>query len=76
MDFDMIVFGETTLRQLLYISGAVIVGIILLRIVKKLFFKKKVSLQHTVYFICSQCDWEGQMSKFGTHCPKCNHPIE
>jgi hypothetical protein len=75
MDFDMIVFGETTLMQLLRISGAVIVGIICIRIVKKLFFKKTISLQHTVYFVCNHCEWEGNMSKFGTHCPKCNHPV-
>ncbi len=73
MDLEMIVFGDFTLRQILYFSSIVIGAIIFLRIVKKLFFKKRPVLQHTVYYVCNNCDWEGQVSKFGTHCPKCNH---
>jgi hypothetical protein len=33
-------------------------------------------LQHTVYYSCSNCDWEGNISKYGTNCPKCNHPVK
>ena len=75
MDLDIIVFGETSLRQVFYLAGAVVGAFVCLRIVKRLFFKKRLVLQHTIYFVCSNCDWEGQVSKFGTRCPKCNYPI-
>jgi len=72
MNLDLIVFGEITLRQLLYGVGAVIAVIFL----KKLLFKKKPYLKHTVYFSCNSCGWEGHIGKYGTHCPKCNSPIQ
>lgn len=75
LDLDMILFGETTLRQALYVAAAVVGALLALRIVKRLFFKKKPVLAHTVYFVCENCDWEGHVSKFGTRCPKCNHPV-
>ena len=72
----MIVFGEITLRQALYVFVAFVVVMFFIRLIKKLFFKKKASLQHTVYFSCSNCEWEGHISKYGTNCPKCNHPVK
>ena len=44
------------------------------KLYKLIFGKKKVNLQHTVYFACSSCGWEGHISKFGTRCPKCDAP--
>jgi rubrerythrin len=46
----------------------------LFKLYKSVFAKKKVNLQHTVYFACRHCGWEGHISKFGTRCPKCDAP--
>jgi len=74
MNLDTIVFNDVTVEQLLPWLGAVVVLYAVFRIYKILFAKKKVNLQHTVYFACSNCGWEGHISKFGTRCPKCDAP--
>lgn len=76
LSWDMIVWGDITLRQLLQYTVMFIVVFIAFKVVRKLFSKKRTTLQNTVYFVCRHCDWEGQVSKFGTHCPKCNAEIE
>ena len=72
MNLDTIIFNDVTLGQLLPWIVAVAVVYATFRIYKALFGKKKVNLQHTVYFACSNCGWEGHISKFGTRCPKCD----
>ena len=72
MNLDTIIFNDITLGQLLPWIVAVAVVYATFRIYKALFGKKKVNLQHTVYFACSNCGWEGHISKFGTRCPKCD----
>ena len=74
MNLDTISFNDITLGQLLPWIVAVAVVYATFRIYKALFGKKKVNLQHTVYFACSNCGWEGHISKFGTRCPKCDAP--
>ncbi len=74
MNLDTIIFNDITLGQLLPWIVAVAVVYATFRIYKALFGKKKVNLQHTVYFACSNCGWEGHISKFGTRCPKCDAP--
>jgi Zn finger protein HypA/HybF involved in hydrogenase expression len=74
MTLDSIIFNEVTLGQMLSWLAAAVVLILLYKIYKFLFGKKKVNLQHTVYFACSHCGWEGHISKFGTRCPKCDAP--
>ncbi len=72
MTLDTILFNDISAGQLLawLVAGVVIYAV--LKIYKAVFGKKKVRLQHTVYFACSSCGWEGHMSKFGTRCPKCD----
>ncbi len=72
MNLDTIIFNDITLGQLLPWIVAVAVVYATLKIYKALFSKKKVTLQHNVYFVCSNCGWEGHISKFGTRCPKCD----
>jgi Zn finger protein HypA/HybF involved in hydrogenase expression len=74
MNLDTIIYNDVTLGQLLPWIVAVVVVYATFRIYKALFGKKKVNLQHTVYFACSNCGWEGHISKFGTRCPKCDAP--
>ena len=72
MNLDTILFNDITIGQILPWLVAAVVVYAILKIYKALFAKKKVNLQHTVYFACSNCGWEGHISKFGTHCPKCD----
>jgi len=75
MNLDTIILNDMTVGQLLpWIGGAALLWFIV-KLYRFLFAKKKVNLQHTVYFACGHCQWEGQISKFGTHCPKCNAAI-
>ena len=74
MNLDTIIFSDVTLGQLLPSIVGVVVVYATFRIYKMLFAKKKVNLQHTVYFACNNCGWEGHISKFGTRCPKCDAP--
>lgn len=76
LGWDMIVWGDITLRQLLQYTVMFVVVYIVFKVVRKLFTKKTITLQNTVYYVCHHCEWEGQISKFGTQCPKCNTPIE
>jgi hypothetical protein len=71
---DTAIFNEVNIEQLLPWFVAVLVLCVLSKIYKIFFAKKKVNLQHTVYFACSSCEWEGHVSKFGTRCPKCDTP--
>jgi predicted Zn-ribbon and HTH transcriptional regulator len=75
MDLNTVLFGGITLKQFLIGAAAVFVVLKLLHLVMKPFSKPKATLQHVVYHACKACGWEGQMSKFGTQCPKCNHPV-
>ena len=72
MTLDTIVFNDVTVGQLLPWLIAVAAIYAILKIYTVFFRKKKVNLQHTVYFACSSCGWEGHISKFGTRCPKCD----
>jgi len=75
MNLDKIIFNDITVGQLLPWFVAVVVLYAIFRIYKIIFAKKKVNLQHTIYFACSNCGWEGHISKFGTRCPKCDAPV-
>jgi hypothetical protein len=72
MTLDTIIFNGFTLGRMLFWLAAVAVLVLLLKIYKFIFGTKKVKLQHTVYYVCSSCGWEGHISKFGTRCPKCD----
>ena len=74
MTLDTIIFNDVTVGQLLPWLVAAVALYAVFKIYKALFGKKRVNLQHTVYFACSNCGWEGHISKFGTRCPKCDAP--
>ena len=75
MTLDTIVFNDITVGQMLpWLLGVVAVYAIV-KTYRALFMKKKVNLQHMVYFACSNCRWEGHISKFGTRCPKCDAAV-
>ena len=72
MTQETILFNDITVGQLLPWLVAVVVLFTLFKIYRLFFAKMKVNLQHTVYFVCNSCGWEGHISKFGTRCPKCD----
>ena len=73
---DTTIFNEINIEQLLPWFVAVLLFCALIKIYMIFFAKKKVNLQHTVYFACDSCGWEGHISKFGTRCPKCDTAAE
>ena len=72
MALDRILFNDVSLGRLLGWLVGVVALCLLVKLYKSMFVKKKINLQHTVYFACSHCGWEGHISKFGTRCPKCD----
>ena len=75
MTFDTVLFNDITVGQLVPWAVGALALYIVLKMYKIFFAKKKVNLQHTVYFVCNNCQWEGHISKFGTRCPKCDAAV-
>ncbi len=75
MNWDTIIFNDITVGQIAPWAAGALALYVTLKIYTIFFTKKKVNLQHTVYFVCSSCQWEGHISKFGTLCPKCAAPV-
>ncbi len=71
---DTIVVGKYTLQDLLIAVGGVVAFLILVRIIMRVFRKKDID-QHFQFVTCSSCGWQGNVSKYAGHCPKCNQPL-
>jgi hypothetical protein len=77
MDWDTIIFGGITSRQLVVVCIIVMAAMFFIKRRRKKEYKNQMkSLHNTIFVLCNNCDWQGNMSKFGTHCPKCNLPVE
>ena len=76
MDWDMILFGDMTLRKFLYGAGGVIMALIVLKILKGLIFPPKANLQHSIAYTCPDCGWNGHIGKYARACPKCSRPVD
>jgi hypothetical protein len=76
MDLDIIVYGDITLRQCLYVLGAIVATSLVLRIFGKLFFSKSEPMAHSIEFVCSSCGWRGRIGKYAARCPKCSQPVK
>ena len=76
MTLETILFNDVSVGQVMPWFVAAAVLYVIVKLYRVFFMKKKVNLQHRVYFVCSSCRWEGHISKFGTHCPKCNTPAD
>jgi len=74
MSLDTILINDITLGRLLLWVGIGFGCYAAVKCYRLLFTRKKVNLQHMVYFTCRNCGWEGHISKFGTRCPKCDTP--
>jgi Zn finger protein HypA/HybF involved in hydrogenase expression len=76
MTLDTVLFNDITLGQLIPWLIAAVSVYLIVKLYRTFFMKRKVKLQHSVYFVCSHCSWEGHISKFGTCCPKCGTPAD
>ena len=74
MNMDTILFNDISVGQAIPWFVALVALIAIVKLYRALFRKKRVNLQHTVYYVCDNCAWEGHISKYGTHCPKCDAP--
>lgn len=72
MTLDTVIINDITLGRALLWVGLAFGCYALIRCYRLLFARKKVNLQHMIYFACDNCGWEGRISKFGTRCPKCD----
>lgn len=75
MSLDTVIINDITLGRILLWAGIAFGIYAVSRCYRLLFKRRKVNLQHMVYFACSSCGWEGHISKFGTRCPKCDAPV-
>lgn len=70
---DQIVFGETTLRQLLIYGGVALGALVFLGFVARIFRRSKTPDQ--VQTVRCPCGWQGRVSRLAGRCPKCNAPL-
>lgn len=76
MNLESIFFAEMTFGRIVWWAALVFACLGTLKLVKRVFSRPRTTtLQHTVYFSCRNCGWQGQVSKYGTNCPKCNHTM-
>lgn len=77
MDFslDTIIYGEITLKHVLFGVGGLVCLSIVIGFFKKLFAKKDEVAPHMQVTRCSSCGWQGQVSRHAGKCPKCNSAL-
>lgn len=71
---DQIVFGDYTLGDVLIVAGVVAGLLVLAGILKKIFSRSKSDV-YAQTARCSQCGWQGRVSKYAGRCPRCNNPL-
>lgn len=74
MNLDAIVFGRTTVQDVLIYIGIAVAAIWLIGFIRKC-FKTEEESSHHVTARCSACGWRGKVSRYVARCPKCNQPL-
>ena len=70
---EQIVFGGTTVQDLLIYAGLAIGGLIIIGFLARLLRRGRAPAQ--VQLAQCRCGWRGQVSRFAGRCPKCNAPL-
>jgi len=70
---EQIVFGETTVKDLLVYAGLIVGALIVLGLLARLLRRSKPPAQ--VQTVRCRCGWQGQVSRLAGRCPKCNAPL-
>ncbi len=68
--WDTVLFGNVTLRDLLIYVAVAVVGLWIVRKLVRWIFGSPGS-GYTVPGKCVSCGWEGKVSKYKGVCPKC-----
>jgi len=71
---DEIVFGGYSVQDILMVAGVVVGLLVLVGILKRMFSKSKSDV-YAQMVRCSQCGWQGKVSKYAGRCPRCNNPL-
>jgi predicted Zn-ribbon and HTH transcriptional regulator len=71
---DKVVFGDYTVQDILVVAGVIVGLLILVAILKKMFFRSKADV-YAQMARCSQCGWQGRVSKYAGRCPRCNNTL-
>jgi predicted Zn-ribbon and HTH transcriptional regulator len=58
-------------QNLLIIAGAAVLGVIMLRMIFRL-FRRSGSNPNIESVVCSGCGWRGSVSRYAGRCPRCN----
>jgi hypothetical protein len=75
MELGDIVFGNTTVQDLLIYIGIGVAAIWLFGFIRK-FFRTEEESPHHRQVRCSACGWQGKVSRYAARCPKCNQPVD
>lgn len=74
MELSDVVFGNTTVQDLLIYIAIFVAALWLIGFIRK-FFKTEEDSPHHQTARCSACGWQGKVSRYVARCPKCNQPI-
>jgi len=71
---DQVVFGDYTVWDILLVAGGLVVLLVLIGVLKRIFSRSKSDV-YAQKVSCSQCGWQGKVSKYAGRCPRCNNPL-
>ena len=75
MDWDMVVFGDFTLKQLAVYGGGIIALLVVISFVRKMFRSEEDTSEHVQLVRCKSCGWQGKVSRYVGRCPQCNESL-
>ena len=65
-------FENITLIHVLIAVGAIVVLIVILKILKSIFWGDRPD-EHSRFAQCPQCKWSGRVSTYAGRCPQCGY---
>ena len=71
---EKVVFSGYTVQDVLIVAGLIIGLLVLIGVLKKVFSRSKSDV-YAQMARCSQCGWQGKVSKYAGRCPRCNNPL-
>ena len=71
---ETVILGNYTVKDLLIAAGIAVILFAFIRILIRV-FRKKDTGKHFQLVECSNCGWNGKVSRHAGRCPKCNQPL-
>lgn len=72
--WDKVIFGSYTVKDLAIYVGGFFAFVVLWSFVRKLFVGKPEN-PHVQRLRCTNCGWQGEVSRYKANCPQCNTPL-